>query len=217
MSHILEVRISDVSNTVKYIPIIRAYTKESLVDIKKKITSNEAVIICEYFMNIKELSKVHEVLFELENLGAELEIKRNIEGIVENINMKEIKNLIKKPKLIKKQKSYKLSEVVNILRDLYFKGGNEAIYSNSGWCLYLKAEEINLDTVCYIDNYPDFDDDDEETYPLYVIENDLDFKYRDELLQDVICSALYSKSNATNEELMNAVFYYDKHDSFLEL
>ncbi len=119
--------------------------------------------------------------------------------------------------MIEKYKNYKFSEVINILRNMYLRDGDRAFNSLSSWCLYSGLEEINLNTICYIDDYPDIDDDtDEETYPEYVIENELDFKYRDELLEDVVSSALHKKVDVTDEELMKAVNFYHQNDSFLE-
>ncbi len=119
--------------------------------------------------------------------------------------------------MIEKNRNYKFSEVLDILKELYLSGSFKAFENNNGWCLYSNLDEVNLDTVCYIGEYPDIDDDtDEETYPKYVIENDLDFKYRDELLQDVVASAVHDKIDVTTVELMKAVEFYHKNDSFLE-
>ncbi len=119
--------------------------------------------------------------------------------------------------MIEKHKSYKFVEVLVILRDLYFKSGEKALWNNNGWCLYSNMVEINLNSICYIDDYPDINDEtNEEIYPIYTVENNLEFIYSDELLQDVIVSALHCKIEATNEDLLKAVDYYCRHDCFIE-
>ncbi len=120
--------------------------------------------------------------------------------------------------MIEKYKSYKFSEILEVLSNLYLTGGDKAIndYNNS-WCVYSKTSEITLDSICYINDYADIDDDtDEEIYPLFVIENNLEIVSRDEMLQDVVSSALYQKRDASNDDLLKAFNFYRKKDSFIE-
>ena len=41
--------------------------------------------------------------------------------------------------------------------------------------------------------------------------------YHDELIQDVILNYMFQKPNASPEEIMVALDYYDEHDCFMEL
>ena len=41
--------------------------------------------------------------------------------------------------------------------------------------------------------------------------------YRDEIIQDVIIACLNQKSNATIDEIVRALFYYEEYDNFLVL
>ena len=67
------------------------------------------------------------------------------------------------------------------------------IYSSIGWCVYSAEEDINLDTECYIDDYPDFDDDDNELPLAFVEENGLEFCFSDENILDVVGACLHPK------------------------
>lgn len=120
--------------------------------------------------------------------------------------------------MLEKNKQYKFCEVINELREKYVKSGQEMLYKDNNWCVYSKEDNIELNSSCYIDEYPEIDDNTyEETLPRFIAENQLELIYRDELLQDVVVSALNRKENASNQELMEAINYYDDNDSFLEL
>lgn len=120
--------------------------------------------------------------------------------------------------MIEKYKWYQFTEVLDILKKLYIDGGDKGLWNNRGWCLYAKDGKVILESLCYVDDYPDIDDDtDEETYSSTVKKNQLEIKSRDEMLQDVVSSALYHKKNATNEELLKAFHFYNEKDNFLDL
>ncbi|MDR5588975.1 DUF7716 domain-containing protein [Clostridium aquiflavi] len=120
--------------------------------------------------------------------------------------------------MLEKEKEYKFYEIINELRKKYMQGGAKMLYKDNNWCLYSRHEDIELSSKCYIDEYPDIDDTSfEEILPKFVEEKGLQIIYRDELLQDVIVSALNRKENASNQELLEAIYYYDDNDTFLEL
>ena len=77
------------------------------------------------------------------------------------------------------------------------------------------AGPITLQTPCVIESFSQFTDDDEEIYPPYVIEHGLEFWFSDELLEDVIMSALHHKPSVTNSELLAAIDYYAEYDCFM--
>ena len=39
----------------------------------------------------------------------------------------------------------------------------------------------------------------------------------DEVIQDVVCSSLYQKENASCEEIFKALLYYQEYDNFMVL
>lgn len=120
--------------------------------------------------------------------------------------------------MLEKNREYKFYEVINELKEKYLKIGEKELYKDNNWCVYAKHGDIYLDSDCYVDEYPEIDDDTyEETLPEFVYKNELELVFRDELLQDVVISALKRKENASNEELMEAVNYYNNNDCFLEL
>jgi len=50
-----------------------------------------------------------------------------------------------------------------------------------------------------IDEYSEITDDDEEIFPKYITQNNLEFWFTDELLEDVTFNTLKQKASATNE------------------
>lgn len=122
--------------------------------------------------------------------------------------------------MLERGKEYPFETVVEELKRLYLEQGKQALYDDSGWCVYVGEEDIegiDLDSMCYIDEYPDITEDNEEIMPEFILEKGFEFAYRDEMLQDVIISALGRKKDITNEELMEAIDYYDNYDTFMEV
>lgn len=122
--------------------------------------------------------------------------------------------------MLERGKEYPFEAVVEELRRIYTEQGTQALYGDSGWCVYVREEDIDqidLDTMCYIDEHPDITDDDEEILPQFILEKNCEFAYRDEMLQDIIASALGRKKDISVEELMDAIDYYDSYDTFMEV
>ncbi len=109
-----------------------------------------------------------------------------------------------------------LGQLIDQICDLVRQKGEEALLPDYGWCVY-SAAKPSLTTVCYVDDYPDINDDDEEIFPPFVVENHLKMIYRDELIQDVILNCLFQKPEVSPKEIMAALDYYDEHDCFMEL
>lgn len=110
-----------------------------------------------------------------------------------------------------------INDVITELKDLYFSGGEDAVMSENDWCLYVADMELTLASECCIADFPEVDDDtDEETYPDFAIENEMDGCLLPELVQDVVLSALEQKNDATNEEILEALNYYLDNDCFME-
>lgn len=103
---------------------------------------------------------------------------------------------------------YDLFEIIRAKSD---KGVSYCVYS----CL-TDTDEAALDTICYLDEYADINDD-EEVFPSFVVKNGLNFLFREELLQDVITNALHQKPSASNQEILEAVKFYNSKDAFISL
>lgn len=90
---------------------------------------------------------------------------------------------------------------------------------NLTYCVYGKGSSVQatLDTDCVIDEYSEITDDDEEIFPKYITQNNLEFWFTDELLEDVIFNVLKQKTSATNEEILKAIKHYNERDSFITL
>lgn len=121
--------------------------------------------------------------------------------------------------MLKQKVKYQFCKVIDQLKKIYFEQGEQALYQDGNWCVYVLEEDIfpKLDTECYIDEYPEVTDDDEEIYPSFIIDSGYELVYTGEMLQDVIVSALNRKKNASNEELLAAIDYYDEYDTFMEI
>jgi hypothetical protein len=90
---------------------------------------------------------------------------------------------------------------------------------NLTYCVYGKgsSDQATLETDCVIDEYSEITDDDEEIFPEKITQNDLEFWFTDELLEDVTFNALKQKTSVTNEEILKAIKYYNERDSFMDL
>lgn len=118
---------------------------------------------------------------------------------------------------MERKRRLKLSDIISSVCTLYKAEGETAVYLDNGWCVYSLEKEITSETICYIDDYPDFDDDDNEVYSDYIVNQNMKLIYRDEIIQDVVIACLKQKNNATIDEIMRALFYYEKYDNFLVL
>ena len=117
--------------------------------------------------------------------------------------------------MLEKNKEYKFYEIIEYIKGIYSKAGELEVYKDNNWCVYSKERNIDLNSCCYIYEYPEIDDDtDEEVFPKYITNNDLQLIYRDELLQDVIIVALKKYKYISNEKLLQFIKYYDENDCF---
>ena len=83
------------------------------------------------------------------------------------------------------------------------------------FCLYGKEEgELKLDCLYWVSDYPDVVDD-SDVYPTEVTEQDLQLVYYGEQLIDVLSVALEEKPDASHQDLVEAMNYYQQHDSFM--
>ena len=87
--------------------------------------------------------------------------------------------------------------------------------SSDDFCLYGKEDgELALDRLYWISDYPDVVDD-RDVYPTDVAEQDLQLVYYGEQLIDVLTVALEEKPDASHQDLVEALNYYQQHDSFM--
>ena len=87
--------------------------------------------------------------------------------------------------------------------------------SSDDFCLYGKEYgELALDRLYWISDYPDVVDD-RDVYPTDVAEQDLQLVYYGEQLIDVLTVALEEKPDASQQDLVEALKYYQQHDNFM--
>ena len=84
-------------------------------------------------------------------------------------------------------------------------------------CVHYFVEEASNDTICYMDDYPDVDDNDQEIYTDFVTENKLVMFYSGEQFEDVISNTLNQKFDATIEEFIFALNHYRDNDDFADI
>ena len=83
------------------------------------------------------------------------------------------------------------------------------------FCLYGKEDgELALARLYWVSDYPDVVED-RDVYPTEVTEQDLLLVYYGEQLIDVLAVALEEKPDASLQDLVGALNYYQQHDSFM--
>ena len=83
------------------------------------------------------------------------------------------------------------------------------------FCLYGKEDgELALASSYCVSNYPDVVED-RDIYPRDVAEQDLQLVYYGEQLIDVLSVALEEKPDASHQDLVKALNYYNQHDNFM--
>ena len=83
------------------------------------------------------------------------------------------------------------------------------------FCLYGKEDgELALDRSYWVSDYPDVVED-HDVYPTEVAEQNLQLVYYGEQLIDVLSVALEEKPEASHQDLVDALNYYNQHDNFM--
>jgi hypothetical protein len=67
-----------------------------------------------------------------------------------------------------------------------------------------------------LDDIPDIDDDDNEIYPPFVVNERLEVFLSGENLENVIGSVLHQKIEPSMNELVEAINYYNERDAFIQ-
>ena len=87
--------------------------------------------------------------------------------------------------------------------------------SSDDFYLYGKEDgELALDRLYWVSDYPDVIED-HDIYPADVVEQNLQLVYYGEQLIDVLSVALEEKPDASHQDLVEAMNYYQQHDSFM--
>ena len=84
------------------------------------------------------------------------------------------------------------------------------------FCLYDKEDgELELARLYWVSDYPDVVEG-RDVYPTDVSEQDLQLVYYGEQLIDVLAVALEEKPDASHQDLVEALNYYQQHDCFMK-
>ncbi len=120
---------------------------------------------------------------------------------------------------LKKQKEYKLCDVIKIFSKMIIENGADNLLEDVDFCIYTMdfVETASSDTICYLDDYPDVDDNDEEIYTDFVADKKLVMFYSGEQFEDVISHMLSQKPDASIEDFISGINYYREHDDFLDI
>lgn len=87
--------------------------------------------------------------------------------------------------------------------------------ASDDFCLYGKEEgELKLDSLYWVSDYPDVVDD-RDVYPADATDQHLQLVYYGEQLIDVLAVALEEKPDASLQDLVDALNYYQQHDCFM--
>lgn len=87
--------------------------------------------------------------------------------------------------------------------------------SSDDFILYAKEYgELRLNSLYWVSDYPDVVED-RDIYPADVVEQDLQLVYYGEQLIDVLSVALEEKPDASLQDLVDALNYYNQHDNFM--
>ena len=88
--------------------------------------------------------------------------------------------------------------------------------TSDDFCLYGKEDgELALDRLYWVSDYPDVIED-RDVYPMDVAKQDLQLVYYGEQLIDVFSVALEEKPEASHQDLVEALKYYNQHDCFMK-
>ena len=87
--------------------------------------------------------------------------------------------------------------------------------SSDDFCLYgTEDRELALARLYWVSDYPDVVED-RDVYPADATDQHLQLVYYGEQLIDVLAVALEEKPDASPQDLVEALKYYQRHDSFM--
>ena len=120
---------------------------------------------------------------------------------------------------LKKQVEYRLSDVITFFKNMIIENGVDNLLDDIDFCIYTMdyVDVASGDMICYLDDYPDIDDDDKEIYTDFVTERKLVMFYSGEQFEDVIGNMLSQKMDSAIEDFISGINYYREHDDFLDI
>ena len=210
------VTIQNTDNYRKYIPIIRKFNHDSLSDIKENIVNRSHVI--SFDLDRADIESKREFVSTLESLidaGAELILFKDFYNeVLDNKEKREIplesilktdevsiQNFLRVPVKIKQLVRFSEHEL-----NMY------ALYVTSDF------KTVNKDTLFYLDDHVEVDDNDNELYPQFATENNLEIYFHGDIASGIIGNTRHQldpKSPSVNDYIKN-FNHYDKHDCFLD-
>ena len=110
-----------------------------------------------------------------------------------------------------------MKDVLMSIKESYLQKGETATEQDDDWYIYEADDILTLSTPCCISTRPEFDENEEEIFPEYAIENNMDYSIMPELVTDVVINAIDQKRDATEEELLKALNFYLDADTFIKL
>ena len=88
------------------------------------------------------------------------------------------------------------------------------------YCIYIKIKKNNSEEIenfiCYVSDYSEVDDNDNETYPDFVRNNGLELFISGENFEDIRTNTLHQKTNATVNDFVFNLNYYLQYDTFFD-
>lgn len=87
------------------------------------------------------------------------------------------------------------------------------------YCLYAKPgnDTVTEDMICFLDDTPTVDADDNEIYPVAARQNRLDLLYYGQQFADVVQNVRHQKAGADKRIYVRALNYYLENDDFLDV
>lgn len=84
------------------------------------------------------------------------------------------------------------------------------------FCLYGKDDNLTVDTVCYVDHYPQ-EENERDYYSEFVNNNNLQLICSGENFFNVVSLCYEQKEDATVDEIVKCLNHYLEEDDFLDL
>jgi len=209
------VTIQNSDNFKKYIPIIRKFNSNSLSEIEENIICGGHVISFDWDRaNSEQKKNFVDTLENLIKVGAELtlfkdfyvepldrEEKRAItlEPLKDAVDMLEMYRYVRTPVKMKQLVKFSEEELME-------------------YALYVApdVETINADTMLYLDDYVEVDDDLNEIYPPFATENKLWIYFHGDIASSIIWNTryqLFPKIPSIDDYIVN-FNYYSEHDAY---
>jgi hypothetical protein len=203
----------------KFIPILRKFSGESLADIKEKLISESPVISFNWDKADFAAKKAFtDILKTLIDSGAKLMLSKDfyndtftqkqtkeipLETLTHETDTDSIEDYLDYSKM-----PIKIAQLLRFSKDDLDR---YTIY------VHYDTEDIDADTGFYIDEHVDVNDDDEEIYPDFVDEMDLEPYFSGDRVADIIDNTRHQLDPAvpTIADYINNFNYYNKHDCFL--